>query len=500
MSRTLQRIAWIVCLVGLCPFVSPAAAAPFDPYIGEVTTATLNVRSGPSENYYVVERLKAGDRVHVVNEENGWCAVIPPAGCYSLVPAEFVDLDGGGKRGIINGNAVRVRAGSALDRKKYAVQLKLDKGAEVIILGDDGEGYLRVAPPAGAHVWIHGDYLARVPTDRLAARSSQPAESISTPQTGETPSVDPQPSADEVAAPVAASTRNPVDDLPDYSFSPVDEEPVVASRVEESDPGTIEPAPVQPVGSAAVEPVAESRVAPRPSIAEATGAEITPLREKLREADAALKAEMEKPFFQRRMEPIIEQFQPLAEQETDLYSKLYAERRIEQMNALTEAIQAVEEVNNLASEVTDVRRNALQARSSRPYVTTETPRGFDAKGELRESMIYASTAGPKRFRLVDPSQSTTRTLCYVEIPDDVSIDVSSYLGRTVGIRARDKYLQTGDVDPIPVVVAEEIVVMGDVKATISSETADVYDVGNAERSVASTETGPLIIDMTGNPK
>lgn len=498
MSRTSRLAGLYVCLLSWTLFATASAAAPFEPYVGEVTTATLNVRSGPSENYYVVERLKAGDRVRVVNEENGWCAIIPPDGCYSLAPAEFVDIDAGGTRGIINGNAVRIRAGSSHDKKKYAVQLKLDKGAEVTILGDDGEGYLRVAPPAGAHVWIHGDFLARVPQDRLAVRPSQPiaepaaAASVTTPVESSV--------SEDVANGPGALTANPVDDIPDYALGSAEESPGDAAEMQVSEADTINPAPMQSALPEEIAPATETRVVTRPSIAEASSAEISQIRDKLRAADAALKAEMDKPFFQRRMAPIMQQFQPLTEQETDLYSKLYAQRRIEQMEALTDAIKAVEEVNSLASEVTEVRRNALQARSTRPYISAEAPRGFDAKGELRESMIYASSIGPKRYRLVDPTQSTARTICYVEVPADLSIDMSAYLGRTVGIRARDKYLQTGDVDPIPVVVVEEIVVMGDAKALISNDTAEVYDLGKPERSVASTETGPLVIDMTGEPK
>ena len=67
--------------------------------------------------------------------------------------------------------------------------------------------------------------------------------------------------------------------------------------------------------------------------------------------------------------------------------------------------------------------------------------------------------GPKRYRLIDPALDVPRTLCYVEIPEDSTLDATAFLGQTVGIRAREKYLQTGDVDPVVIVVAEDIVLL-----------------------------------------
>ena len=65
--------------------------------------------------------------------------------------------------------------------------------------------------------------------------------------------------------------------------------------------------------------------------------------------------------------------------------------------------------------------------------------------------------GPKWFRLVDADATPLRTVGYVEIPEDSSIDVAQFLGRKVGVRARERRLLTGDVDPLEVFVVSELV-------------------------------------------
>ena len=83
--------------------------------------------------------------------------------------------------------------------------------------------------------------------------------------------------------------------------------------------------------------------------------------------------------------------------------------------------------------------------------------GFDAVGELRLSMLYASNAFPNRYRLVEVDGE--RTIGYVEIPRDLMIDVDRFVGRRVGVRARDTRLQAEDVDPLMVYTVSELVLL-----------------------------------------
>ena len=66
---------------------------------------------------------------------------------------------------------------------------------------------------------------------------------------------------------------------------------------------------------------------------------------------------------------------------------------------------------------------------------------------------------PRRYRLVDPAASEPRTLGYVELPQGSSIEVADFLGKYVGVRASFKHLLSDSVNPVPIYVADELVVM-----------------------------------------
>ena len=68
------------------PIESQKATQPTPAFaVGEVTGTEVNVRSGPSGNYYVVMRLSAGHRVVIVDRLPSWVAIAPPKGAYSLI-------------------------------------------------------------------------------------------------------------------------------------------------------------------------------------------------------------------------------------------------------------------------------------------------------------------------------------------------------------------------------------------------------------------------------
>ena len=76
-----------------------------NPYVAEVTgtSSNVNVRSGPSTNFYPVLTVSAGDRLTVIGEESGWYAIVPPKSCYSLISKHYVDVGANGE-GVVNGN------------------------------------------------------------------------------------------------------------------------------------------------------------------------------------------------------------------------------------------------------------------------------------------------------------------------------------------------------------------------------------------------------------
>jgi hypothetical protein len=864
-------------------------------YVGEITgtTSHVNVRSGPSTNFYRVLQMSAGDRVQVIGEDSGWIAIVPPPGCYSLISQHYVDVGAGGE-GVVNGNAVRVRAGSDLDKHRYAVQRKLSKGAVVKIIGEAHEGFLKIAPPEGARLWIHGDYVARVPADRVGqqthmpqvtrrseesrseqmqpqstkpvaippapsritevvttqpvAKNPNPVKAVAPARTTSTTTppaiaqasrieprhtlvpVEPAGTARQTSGAASGATRgtrisasrSAVNPQP-VAFEPVTSEPVrvvaslgpdtdddpapaivrstVVNQASQSTPvvqsrkvfsrlpetavapergssrrsqpiemtpiemtpvqyasatpvggmrsrtptrspayassraiagnpaepmesmvpvspavarsstkppqptSAVKPQPtrhianaagsattaigpadsmsptasmratgqprteiieyvspqpgagsiasnakttvqqiesrriepevvaispqrltgnaeyiesaefIRPVGAdrsasrsevsygdasaggatsppstttytytppantsatagthhdsnpsgaarshvdhaemeivnlsttttetsrtetppaatwtppatqtaqatritratqppadddfvAIIPPPAGAPVDPYPSATAAirtgatadhgfstsasTGAVATEIarsedaaiestyaqtapapepdivftsdvpREQLEEVDAVFHAEMAKPVMDRRLERVARAYRGLIDGGHEAYVTAYAERRVAQVDLAIATVNAIRDIRAISQDVSRERKVALETRSSLRPQTRMVTRGFDAKGELRESMIYSSTPGLRRFRLVDPDMTVPRTLCYVEIPDTLRLDMEQYLGRVVGVRASKRFIETGDVDPINVVVADEIIVL-----------------------------------------
>ncbi len=392
----------LVCVTALS--AQPAAHATGGIY--EVAANDVYVRSGGSLNHYTICKLNAGDRVTVVSQKGKWYEILPPDGTFSLISGDFVDT-ADDKGGVINGNNVRVRAGSNLNTHKYTVQRLLSKGAEVTILGRNADGFLRIAPPEGATLWISGEFIAPISSGAMAQRKAEAPEG----QVTET--------ADSTASGSDTGTANPV-------------APPAASKPR------------------------DTRIGFGPMLAALPS---TRERETLAAIDDEVGLELAKPLLDRRVEPFIRRYQALVDQDNDPFAQRYAQTRIDQLTTMTEIAGTVRKVRTL-SEQTDARRHEFLAeRTSRRQAEIPKPSGIDARGELRVSALYPEGKLPRRYRLVDTSAPTERTIGYVDIPADTEINVSALLGRYVGVRASQKRLMAGGVKPIPVFLARELVLL-----------------------------------------
>lgn len=154
--------------------------------IGEIIGDSVNVRSGPSTNYYAVTKMHRGDRVVIQDHKHGWLGIKPPKGCFSLVTKQYVDLDLDGKTGVINGRHVWVHVGSELENKTYAKQPPtLDRGKLVQVIGEQGEFY-KIVPPKNRVVWVSADYVEMIQegVSPIAAKEFVTAKPRTAPQTG----------------------------------------------------------------------------------------------------------------------------------------------------------------------------------------------------------------------------------------------------------------------------------------------------------------------------
>jgi len=366
--------------------------------IAEVTGQNVYVRSGDSTNHYPVGKLNAGDRVTIVGESGEWFEILPPEGSFSLISGQYVDsMDN--KKGIVNGDNVRVRAGSSVAefaKLKYVVQLKLSKGAEVTILEENPDGFLKIKPPIGVTLWTNSRFVHVVPSELLQIENETAASAV---KAGDTSG----------ARTTMAST----------------------ATGDSGDGGT-------------------------GSVATASASELAAMLEAI---DTAARAEMEKPLLERGFASVIVRYRAIVAQEENEFARQYAANRIERIEHLEKLIASVRRVHELTEKADAARREHLAQRARIRVVKPTVPGGFDAQGELRPSAAFASKTGPVRYRLVDTSTRTPRTVGYVEIPPNSDLSVKDFLGRYVGVRASEKRMLSNGVDPIPIYVAVELVIL-----------------------------------------
>jgi len=133
-----------------------ALTAPAFPYAAEITGDNVYVRSGPGTNYYNSGKTNKGDKVKVVSRQFSWSCIVPPPGSFSWIYVPYVSIDPDSQgTGIVTGDGVRVYAGSDLVKPIHStLQLKLDRGEKVRLLGEQKDNYYKIAPPSGAYLWV----------------------------------------------------------------------------------------------------------------------------------------------------------------------------------------------------------------------------------------------------------------------------------------------------------------------------------------------------------
>ena len=131
------------------------------PYVAEITGDNVNIRSGRGTNYYDCGKLHKGDRVKVVNHQLGWSCIVPPARSFSWISTQYIGIDPDKPTvGIVTGDSVQVYAGSDSVKPMHSTtrQIKLNWGDKVKLLGEVKDNYHKIAPPAGAYLWVSTQY------------------------------------------------------------------------------------------------------------------------------------------------------------------------------------------------------------------------------------------------------------------------------------------------------------------------------------------------------
>jgi hypothetical protein len=187
-----RLLPWFYRLL-LCATVVPAVAAPASaneprvlPYEAVITDNGVLIRSGPGQQYYPTDRLMQGDTVMVYrHDEGGWLAIRPPAGSHCWVRSDFVSPSEREDVAEVRSAEAFAYVGSSLGDSRNVVQVRLDPGEPVQILGmqnvpDEEAGepalWYKIAPPAGEFRWISNRHVRPV-GENVAARGKDRTQS-----------------------------------------------------------------------------------------------------------------------------------------------------------------------------------------------------------------------------------------------------------------------------------------------------------------------------------
>ena len=167
MSRVFTAL-FLVVVLAVPAWAEQSAAEQFNfPFTGKVKATELNIRSGPSDKFPVLSRVKYGDSLTVLGQDKDWYKVTPPAGIVFYVSNKFLHANGASAE--VAADVLNVRA-QANTTNPPVGQLK--RGDAVTILGTSGE-WTQIAPPANFGVWVSAKYI-----DCVGPASANPAPDL----------------------------------------------------------------------------------------------------------------------------------------------------------------------------------------------------------------------------------------------------------------------------------------------------------------------------------
>ncbi len=442
------RISVVAAAVTLCHTLAAWAQHPTAPFTGVVNADDVYLRAGPGETYYHVGKLNEGDIVEVGEILFGWYMVVPPAGQFSYISKQFVEV-ADGNSGRVTGDDVRVRAPSPAgpgQSRSYKIQLRLDRNAEVKILGEE-QGWYRIEPPDGAMLYISGDFVDKATEAQIAAAraAAQPAAAPNQPTEPVTSdAAAPRALTEVVAAEADMNAGTTTTEVvaaepgsPDTAVEVADANAAVEAAaviaVTEDTAAATEAAPAE-VGdaNAAATPVAGSAAA-MPEIEPSDILAVEPSDPRPVEAAQAL-SQLDSRFATAAATAPVDR--PVAALLADYRAARAGYDLTPGQSALVEArISVLQAWRDLQR----AQRDLAAARAAAPDPNTPTTArpvpDYTAVGKLMASTLYTGDQRPLLYRLVDPL--TGLTIGYVEPREDRSLRL--LLGQVVGIVGKTRY-------------------------------------------------------------
>lgn len=129
-----MRTSRLLAGMALALAVATSARGQQTPYETTIALPEVEVRSGPSTQFYPTAKLRQGAAVRVLEEKDGWLAIAPPSGSFSWINGRLIDRSG---RTAVVVTEAPVRVGSSVSNQPPTVeQVKAPRGAQVVILGE----------------------------------------------------------------------------------------------------------------------------------------------------------------------------------------------------------------------------------------------------------------------------------------------------------------------------------------------------------------------------
>jgi uncharacterized protein YgiM (DUF1202 family) len=168
-------LALLFALGSLAKADSPA------PYETTITVPEVEVRAGPSAQFYATSKLHQGDRIRVIERTNEtWLAIEPPPGSFNWINARFIDGAPNSNSAMTLGNDTPTRIGSDQYRAEPdKLGVKLARGSQVVILSNtpvysnDGK-WLAIQPPPKEVRFIPADAAVKVAAPVQSTSSAPP--------------------------------------------------------------------------------------------------------------------------------------------------------------------------------------------------------------------------------------------------------------------------------------------------------------------------------------
>jgi uncharacterized protein YgiM (DUF1202 family) len=391
------RFSIIVLVAAIClPAISaqpgntaPASAAPAAeanalnlpafPFLAEITSDDVYIRSGPGTQYYNCGKVRKGDKVKVVSNKFSWLQIVPPAGSYSWISKQYVQIDPqNNTSGTVIGEAVRVYAGSDEVQPMHStsMQVKLNKNDKITIVGEEKDGYCKIAPPEGAYLWVSSQNAKPLGT-LMAPTPAAPTTTTTMPTTAHPMPASPFPTnPGELKAPVS-SPNEP--NMP----SPT---PVVT--IEEQRMGEVQ-ALKEKVEAERAKPAADQNFA------------------ELKKAIAVIAGDKQSPRAARSAAGLL--------------------KTIEKYELSQEIAGAIKVQEDQLAKT----QQKIEGTKNEGLSKIEDKGIFAAIGTLKETPLFAETPGAKYYKVID---GNGKTLCYARPAGSAAdMDLSRFIDKKVGL-------------------------------------------------------------------